>query len=72
MAYQFCVILTILNKLASISLFIFLWGDIMSYEEYNDLFLKCQDIGKYHVFTFDIVDSKKWKIERVRLQDRNY
>jgi len=31
----------------------------MSYEEYNDMFLKCQDIGKYHVFTFDIVGSKK-------------
>jgi len=30
----------------------------MSYEEYNDMFLKCQDTGKYHVFTFDIVGSK--------------
>ena len=42
-----------------LSLFIFLWGDIVSYEEYNDMFLKCQDTGKYHVFTFDIVGSKK-------------
>ena len=31
----------------------------MSYNEYNDLFLKCQDTGKYHVFTFDIVGSKE-------------
>ena len=31
----------------------------MSTFEYNDLFLKCQQTGKYHVFTFDIVDSKK-------------
>ena len=31
----------------------------MSYNEYNDMFLKCQDTGKYHVFTFDIVGSKK-------------
>jgi len=31
----------------------------MSTFEYNDLFLKCQPTGKYHVFTFDIVDSKK-------------
>lgn len=43
----------------------------MSYEEYNDMFLKCQDTGKYHVFTFDIVGSKKWKIEHVKLQDKN-
>ena len=31
----------------------------MSTHEYNDLFLKCQDTGIYHVFTFDIVGSKK-------------
>lgn len=30
----------------------------MSTLEYNDLFLKCQDTGLYHVFTFDIKDSK--------------
>ena len=27
--------------------------------EYNDLFLLCQDTGIYHMFTFDIVSSKK-------------
>ena len=31
----------------------------MSTYEYNDMFLKCQDTGKYHVFTFDIEGSKK-------------
>ena len=31
----------------------------MSTHEYNDLFLKCQDTGLYHVFTFDIEGSKK-------------
>lgn len=31
----------------------------MSTYEYNDLFLKCQNTGKYHVFTFDIEGSKK-------------
>ena len=31
----------------------------MSSIEYNDLFLLCQDTGKYHMFTFDIVDSKQ-------------
>ena len=31
----------------------------MSSIEYNDLFLLCQDTGKYHMFTFDIVGSKK-------------
>jgi len=31
----------------------------MSTFEYNDLFLKCQQTGIYHVFTFDIKDSKK-------------
>jgi len=27
--------------------------------EYNDLFFKCQSNGIYHVFTFDVKDSKK-------------
>lgn len=31
----------------------------MSTHEYNDLFLKCQETGKYHVFTFDIKNSKR-------------
>ena len=31
----------------------------MSTYQYNDLFLKCQETGKYHVFSFDIVGSKK-------------
>lgn len=31
----------------------------MSTYEYNDLYLKCQDTGIYHVFIFDIKDSKK-------------
>lgn len=31
----------------------------MSTSEYNDLFLKCQDTGKYHIFIFDIIGSKK-------------
>jgi len=30
----------------------------MSTYEYNDLFIKCQETGKYHVFTFDIEGSK--------------
>lgn len=30
----------------------------MSTCEYNDLFFKCQDTGKYKVFVFDIVNSK--------------
>jgi len=30
----------------------------MSTIEYNDLFFKCQNTGKYHVFIFDIKDSK--------------
>ena len=36
-----------------------IFGDFMSTHKYNDLFLKCQDTGKYHVFTFDIKESKK-------------
>lgn len=31
----------------------------MSTYEYNDLFLKCQDTAPYHVFTFDIKNSRK-------------
>lgn len=31
----------------------------MSTSEYHDLYLKCQDTGKYHMFVFDIVGSKK-------------
>lgn len=41
----------------------------MSSNEYNDLFLKAQSIGIYHVFTFDIVDSKKMtRVERLSAQ----
>ena len=31
----------------------------MSTFEYNDLYLKCQQTGLYHVFIFDIINSKK-------------
>lgn len=31
----------------------------MSTFEYNDLYLKCQDTGLYHMYVFDIIDSKK-------------
>ncbi|MBQ3020881.1 MAG: hypothetical protein IJD92_01495 [Bacilli bacterium] len=31
----------------------------MSSFEYNDLFIKCQKYAPYHMFTFDIKDSKK-------------
>ena len=30
----------------------------MSTFEYNDLYLKCQDTGIYHIFTFDMIGSK--------------
>ncbi len=30
----------------------------MSTFEYNDLFIKCQDTGRYHMFVFDMVGSK--------------
>ena len=33
-------------------------GDNMSYKEYNDLMLKCQENGGYRVFTIDIKNSK--------------
>lgn len=36
----------------------------MSTYEYNDLFVKCQETGKYHVFTFDLKDSKKMSFEK--------
>lgn len=36
----------------------------MSTYEYNDLFFKCQSDGIYHIFTFDVKDSKK-------IEDRN-
>lgn len=43
----------------------------MSTFEYNDLYLKCQDTGKYHMFVFDIVESKKMsKEERVIAQSK--
>lgn len=37
----------------------------MSTFEYNDLYLLCQDIGKYHMFVFDILSTlhKKETIE---------
>lgn len=35
----------------------------MSTLEYNDLYLLCQDTGRYHMFVFDIVDSKKMDSE---------
>lgn len=31
----------------------------MSTFEYNDMFLLCQDTGRYHVYSFDIEHSKK-------------
>lgn len=31
----------------------------MSTFEYNDLYLKCQDTGIYHMFVFDMIGSKK-------------
>ena len=34
-------------------------GEYMSTHEYNDLYLKCQDNGIYHMFVFDIINSKK-------------
>ena len=35
----------------------------MATSEYHDLFLKCQDTGIYHMFCFDIVNSKKMKFD---------
>ena len=45
----------------------------MSTYEYNDLFLKCQSTGIYHMFTFDIKNSKRiengnWRmVSQIRL-----
>lgn len=36
----------------------------MSTSEYHDLFLKCQGTGKYHMFSFDIVESRKMSTEK--------
>lgn len=36
----------------------------MSYIEYNDLLLKCQNIGKYRLFTLDLIDSGNTKLEK--------
>lgn len=52
----------------------------MSTEEYNDLFLKCQNKGKYHMFVFDMIGSKnmtrQYRYEAqdkmVKLMDRMY
>lgn len=43
----------------------------MSTFEYNDLFLLAQDTGKYHMFTFDIIESKKMDNDTRRIaQDK--
>ena len=47
-------ILGILNKLCYNNL-----GDIMSYDEYNDLAIKAQNTGIYHIFVFDMMNSKE-------------
>ena len=39
----------------------------MSSFEYNDMLLRCQKSGIYHVFTFDIVDSRKMDIDRWKI-----
>ena len=36
----------------------------MSTFEYNDLYLKCQDTGLYHMYIFDIVGSKKMSFKK--------
>ena len=41
-------------------------GDIMSSFEYTDMFIESQDKGKYHMFVFDIVGSKKLDFETRR------
>lgn len=38
----------------------------MSTFEYNDLFLLCQDTGKYHMFVFDIAGSKNMDFSKRR------
>lgn len=43
----------------------------MSTYEYNDLFLKAQENGIYHLFVFDIVNSKKMNsIDRLTAQEQ--
>lgn len=42
----------------------------MSSIEYNDLFLLCQNTGKYHMFTFDMVASKAMDKETRTLAQR--
>ena len=39
----------------------------MSANEYHDLYLKCQSTGKYHMFLFDMVGSKKMPTEKRQL-----
>ena len=39
----------------------------MSANEYHDLYLKSQSTGKYHIFLFDMVGSKKMPKERRQL-----
>lgn len=39
----------------------------MSTYEYNDLFINCQDTGKYHMFVFDIENSKQMD-DQTRMQ----
>lgn len=52
----------------------------MSTFEYNDLYLLCQDTGKYHMFVFDMIDSRKMdspkrqkaQIQMIKLMTRIY
>ena len=39
----------------------------MSTYEYTDMFIESQDKGNYHMFVFDIVDSKKMTPETRRI-----
>lgn len=43
----------------------------MSSFEYNDMLLKCQKTAPYHVFTFDIVESKKMDRETRNKAQKN-
>ena len=47
------------NQIEISSFIIIRGGNAMSTFEYNDLYLKYQNAGKYHVFVFDIISSKK-------------
>lgn len=38
-------------------------GDTMSTYEYTDMFIESQNKGKYHMFVFDIIGSKKLDFE---------